>query len=126
MLDKLIKINSVYARSINLERDGSKLDLIDSYIPTSVALQTIKKVADTFDGSKQLNRSWTLVGPYGSGKSSFGLFLSGLLSDPKSEEFSICYKKLAKVDQKTAHKVLNYNKVQRDILRFLFQVPMSL
>ena len=119
MLEKLIKINSVYARSINLERDSSKLDLIDSYIPTSVALQTIKKVADTFDGSRQQNRSWTLVGPYGSGKSSFGLFLSGLLSDPKSEEFSICYKKLAKVDQKTAHKVLNYNKGTKGYIKVL-------
>ena len=43
MLNKLIRINSVYARSINLERDDSKIDLLDSYISTSVALQTLKK-----------------------------------------------------------------------------------
>ena len=39
MLNKSIKINSIYARSINLERDDSKIDLLDSYIPTSVTLQ---------------------------------------------------------------------------------------
>ena len=44
MLNELIKINSVYARSINIERDESKIDLLNSYIPTSVALQTIKKL----------------------------------------------------------------------------------
>ena len=62
MLNELIKINSVYARSINIERDESKIDLLNSYIPTSVALQTIKKVTDTFDIGKQLNRSWTSLG----------------------------------------------------------------
>ena len=102
MLNKSIKINSVYARSINLERDDSKIDLLDSYIPTSVALQTLKKVSDTFDNGKQINRSWTLVGPYGSGKSSFGLFLSGLFSDPKSKEFKVSYKKLSRVDERIA------------------------
>ena len=119
MLNKSIKINSVYARSINLERDDSKIDLLDSYIPTSVALQTIKKVSDTFDNGKQTNRSWTLVGPYGSGKSSFGLFLSGLLSDPKSKDFSICYKKLAEVDQKIAQKLLNHNKKTKGYIKLL-------
>ena len=119
MLNKSIKINSVYARSINLERDDSKIDLLDSYIPTSVALQTVKKVSDTFDNGEQTNRSWTLVGPYGSGKSSFGLFLSGLLSDPKSKDFSICYKKLAKVDKKISHKLLNHNKGKKGYIKLL-------
>ena len=43
MLNELIKINSVYARSINIERDESKIDLLNSYIPTSVALKNYKK-----------------------------------------------------------------------------------
>lgn len=119
MLNKLIKINSVYARSINLERDDSKIDLLDSYIPTSVSLQTLKKVTDTFDNKKQINRSWTLVGPYGSGKSSFGLFLSGLFSDYKSKEFKISYKKLSRIDEKIAKKIINHNKNTKGYVKLL-------
>lgn len=119
MLDELIKINSVYARSINIERDDTKIDLLNSYIPTSVALQTIKKVTDTFDIGKQLNRSWTLVGPYGSGKSSFGLFLSGLFSDPKSKEFKVSYKKLSEVDEKIAKKIFSHNKNRKGYVKLL-------
>ena len=41
MLNDIIKIKGVYARSINLERDHGTEDLIDSYIPTSISLLTL-------------------------------------------------------------------------------------
>lgn len=77
-----ISINTHYTRSVNLERDASSLDIIQSYIPTSRALRTFSKVADTLH-NQQAPRAWSLVGPYGSGKSSFSVFLSQLLGHPE-------------------------------------------
>ena len=51
----------------------------------------------------------------------FGLFLSGLFSDPKSKEFKVSYKKLSRVDERIAKKILNHNKNTKCI-NFLFRV----
>ena len=77
-----ISINTHYTRSVNLERDSDSLDLVQSYIPTSRALRTFSKIADTLH-DQQAPRAWSLVGPYGSGKSSFSVFLSQLLGHPE-------------------------------------------
>lgn len=80
-LQSKISVNTHYTRSINVERDAENLAVIQSYIPTSRALRTLERVQSSF-GSNQAPRAWSLVGPYGSGKSSFSVFLSQLLSSP--------------------------------------------
>jgi hypothetical protein len=77
-LDK-IKVNAQYTRSINLERDSSSEAVVKGYIPTSIALQTLERIGNTMDMHDQ-PRAWSLVGPYGSGKSAFAVFLTNILS----------------------------------------------
>ncbi len=76
-----IGVNTHYTRSINLERDANSIEVVRAYIPTSRALRTLTKVSEAFH-EQQAPRAWSLVGPYGSGKSSFSVFLSHLLSGP--------------------------------------------
>ncbi|MFM2320210.1 MAG: hypothetical protein RLZZ215_2831 [Pseudomonadota bacterium] len=76
-----IKVNTNYTRSINLERDANSLAVVNAYIPTTRALDTLARVGDTFANVGDMPRAWTLMGPYGSGKSSFALFLSHLLGN---------------------------------------------
>jgi len=73
-----ISVNTHYTRSTHLERDASSVDVIASYIPTTRALRVIKSIGDTLN-AESLPRAWALTGPYGSGKSSFAVFLSHLL-----------------------------------------------
>jgi len=87
-IQPLISVNAHYTRSVNLERDAESLSVVSAYIPTSRALRTLDRVSASFH-SKQAPRAWSLVGPYGSGKSSFSVFLSQLLSnksDPATKE----------------------------------------
>lgn len=77
-----VRIDTVYTRSINLERDKDSVSLVKSYIPTSRSLLTLKQIVNTF-GEQNIPRSWALVGPYGSGKSSFAVYLSHLLDNPE-------------------------------------------
>lgn len=78
-----VTVNTHYTRSVNIERDSSSAEVVGSYIPTSRAVRTLGKIADTFHND-QAPRAWSLVGPYGSGKSSFSIFLSELLGQPAS------------------------------------------
>ena len=75
-----IHINSRYARSANLERDRGMQSVVESYIPTSHAVDLLER---TLEADTPINqpRAWSVVGPYGSGKSSFALFLYELLGD---------------------------------------------
>ena len=92
---KHIHVETAYTRSINLERDAKNISFDASYIPTSKALRTLGTIASRFNDEGQ-PRAWSLIGPYGSGKSSFALFLSELLSEPKAEKTAAARKLLKK------------------------------
>ena len=74
-----LSVRRQLTRSVNIERDRESLQFADYYVPTSRALRTVEQLTGVIrDGSR--DRAWSLVGPYGSGKSSFALFLSHLLN----------------------------------------------
>lgn len=100
MKDK-IQINAHYTRSVNLERDSNSIDVVSAYIPTSRALRTLSKIADTFH-DQQAPRAWSLVGPYGSGKSSFSVFLAQLLSQPDDLATKTAYRVLSGTEKELA------------------------
>ena len=83
-LNQFIRIRADYTRSINLQRDMGNLALVQAYLPTAKALQALELVANGLN-QDSAERSLALIGPYGSGKSAFALFLSALLADQESE-----------------------------------------
>ncbi len=95
---KLIKVDNWFSRSINLERDKSSIDAINAYVPTSTAIKTLRLILKTFNSSK-VSRSWSLIGPYGSGKSSFGIFLNAILQPSSSDQFKLAVKKISEIDE---------------------------
>lgn len=102
-ISELIQVNTHYTRSINMERDINSQAVVEAYIPTSRALRTLDTMADAFlSGEKP--RAWSLVGPYGSGKSSFAVFLAHLLSNPTALTTQTAQKKLRTIDQEIAEK----------------------
>ena len=84
MMEQFVQVDTHYTRSINIERDIDSKKILNAYIPTSKALQVLEKVALTFK-QQDTPRAWSLVGPYGSGKSSFAIFLTHLLEDQELE-----------------------------------------
>ena len=65
-------------RSINVERDLRQSSLAHEYVLTAQARRTLARIVDGVDDVMQ-SRAWTLTGPYGSGKSYFGLFVMNLM-----------------------------------------------
>jgi ABC-type glutathione transport system ATPase component len=56
-------------------------------------MQNIQNIINSQKGSNT-NKAWSLIGSYGSGKSSFALYLSHLLSNPKATLGKLACKKL--------------------------------
>ncbi len=77
-LAERISVNTRYTRSINVERDRCSRGILEAYLPSAGCIELLSGISDTFDDVDQ-PRAWSLVGPYGSGKSSFALFLHELL-----------------------------------------------
>ena len=96
-----VTVNSHYTRSINLTRDADSATIMESYIPTSRALKTLRHMSDALL-QKEAPRAWSLVGPYGSGKSSFAVFLSHLLSSEKNPARKAAYQVLSKSSKELA------------------------
>lgn len=77
-LNNCVKIYSSFLRSSNIERDKNKwLNDHPKYIHTPLGRSLMNRIIDGIKAEG--NRSWTIVGPYGSGKSTFILALSQIL-----------------------------------------------
>ena len=98
-----IRVNAHYTRSINLERDADSTQVVEAYIPTSRALKTLERIQETFKVD-ETPRAWSLVGPYGSGKSSFAIFLSHLLGNPSQATTIAAMKVLRKAQPALARR----------------------
>ncbi len=77
-LRSIIQIKQSGLRSVNVEQDISSKTILEGYVLTAQARSSLSRMLDRFEGNTA-SRSWTLTGPYGSGKSFFGLFLMNLM-----------------------------------------------
>ena len=72
-----ISIAQRYMRSVNLERDIAEDSAVSGYVVTPIGLDFLRRLGLAFHNPGP--RSWSITGPYGSGKSAFVLFLLNLL-----------------------------------------------
>jgi hypothetical protein len=80
-----LPIEARYTRSVHLQRDFSDIDVaLIGYQVTPLVLQTIERVAAGLNPTSK-DRAFSVIGPYGSGKSAFGLFLSHFLSSTSTD-----------------------------------------
>ena len=73
-----------FHRSAHLPRDWENRDAPGGYVVTGAIRETARQVLDEL-ATPGGARAWTLTGPYGSGKSSFLLFLADLLARKRPE-----------------------------------------
>jgi len=70
-----IRVRPGYLRATNLEHHAGHAEY---YIPTGRALDILGRLSKALRGNAP-GHAWSLTGPYGAGKSSFGVFLRTLL-----------------------------------------------
>ena len=76
-LDTFVVVRPRFARSVSLVRDAERPDALDGYILTPIGRDVLRRLADALRGDSP-TRTWSLTGPYDSGKSAFALFAAQL------------------------------------------------
>lgn len=77
MLSDVVSISPQYQRSIRVDLDMGQLDALNSYFCHNTASSVIKNICHQILSSNQ--RSFTLTGPFGGGKSSLAVVLGSAL-----------------------------------------------
>ena len=78
-LASLVEVERRFRRSVNLDRDAGSPEALDGYVVTPAVRRALSQITEGLDDADG-DRAWSLVGPYGSGKSAFAVFLADLLS----------------------------------------------
>jgi len=92
----------LFRRSTRLERDGTRAGL-QGYIPTPRGLELVRQLLDTLTSTDY--KAFSLTGPYGSGKSSFAVFLSALFEPASSDAHQAAMLLLEAESSPLAHSV---------------------
>jgi hypothetical protein len=92
----------LFRRSTRLERDGTSADL-KGYIPTPRGLELVGQLLDALASNDY--KAFSITGPYGSGKSSFAVFLSALFEPKGSDSHQAAMTLLEAESSSMAHKV---------------------
>ena len=80
-----VQVGRRFQRAVNLERDTGVGDALNGYLVTPAVRRALEQIAGGIS-SPEGGRAWSLIGPYGSGKSAFAVFLADLLSPGQSPE----------------------------------------
>ena len=81
----VVSVESRFGRSVNLERDFYDHVSLQGYVLTTTARSALCRFLEASTDNTAM-RAWTLTGAYGSGKSTFALFLAKLFSYNQSSE----------------------------------------
>ena len=90
-MKKRPSISRRFLRSVNLVRDRQSDSGLEGYVVTASVRQALARLGQGLSGSRN-DRAFTLTGPYGSGKSSFGLFLFHLLRNRNGSAWNLLRK----------------------------------
>ena len=112
-----IRVEGSYTRSINLERDfeSEDLSLTKAYIATSRTIFSLERVSTAL-AEQRSPKAWALVGPYGSGKSAFGNFLTKVFGDPTSQITKLALGALRKSNPKVTNAIQKLTRGTKGVL----------
>lgn len=101
----VVRVRQGGVRSVNVERDLQQSSVAEGYSLTVQARRSLDRVLNRVDNTT-ITRAWTLTGPYGSGKSYFGLFLLNLMAT-ELPAHAFALKQLQEVDPILAQRAVS-------------------
>ena len=66
----LVEVGGRFRRAVNVTRDAGSPEALDGYLVTPAVRRALSPITSGIDDAEG-DRAWSLVGPYGSGKSAF-------------------------------------------------------
>lgn len=93
-LTQVVAITTPYRRSVRAETGPTSESLLDGYVPTERSLDLLGRMVSASVAAPRV-RSWSMTGPYGSGKSSFLAFVSALYASGTDPRHRVALRTLA-------------------------------
>lgn len=84
-LSELFRVKPRFYRSVNIIADYEDPYALTDYILSPLGRTVLRRIADGLKPGSRV-RAWSIVGPYGAGKSAFALFLAKVLGYPKDDQ----------------------------------------
>ena len=112
-----IKINDSFQYSINLQFDIGNINKIKEYIPTTDSCEVMEYYIDSILGN--FNKSTTLIGPYGKGKSHLLLVIMTLLNDYNVEDNTILNALIKKINTINDDLAIKIREIRDKKLKYL-------
>lgn len=81
-LSELFQVRSRFYRSVNIIADQDDPYALSDYIVSPLSRTVLRRIGDGLKLGSRV-RAWSIVGPYGAGKSAFALFLAKVLGYPQ-------------------------------------------
>jgi ABC-type molybdenum transport system ATPase subunit/photorepair protein PhrA len=103
-LDEAVSVKGRFARSVRSDKDAGQAEQLDGYLPTARSLEVVRRLTNGMlhdDGT----RSFSITGPYGSGKSSLAVFLDALLGGTADNAHKAAVRLLREHDPSTAERL---------------------
>ena len=104
-----LTIEGRFARSTSIERDIDHVEPLEGYLVTARALEVVDRIASVAVKGAA-GDAWSIVGPYGSGKSSLAVLLDALCG-PDGQLRSRALELLSETSPQTAQKVQDAHKI---------------
>lgn len=105
-LSGIVWPGEAFTRATNVELDFRDPTGVPEYRFSTRSMRLLEDLLDSC-GSGRRDRAWALVGPYGSGKSTFGLFLLQLLTGSETGWVKRCLSQLGILDPSLASRISN-------------------
>lgn len=80
LIESRVSIHHRYIRSVDMERDTSDPEALEGYVVTASVRDAAIRILEGLS-TESRHRAFRIVGPYGAGKSAFGVFLAQLLQE---------------------------------------------
>ena len=84
-LSELFQVKARFYRSVSLVADYDDPAALSDYIFSPLGQTVLRRITEGLRPDARV-RAWSIVGPYGAGKSAFALFLARVLGYPKNTE----------------------------------------
>lgn len=90
-LNDIVNINENFKKSMNLHLDRSNHGFLETFILSPSNQVNLARIANAAQNG---HGAFTFTGPYGSGKSSFALYLAELLDPVNKQSYELCLSKI--------------------------------
>jgi len=99
-----ISVNRPDIRSVSLEHDLGAAEPLDAYSPPVNALQLLDAINSATSAGPRV-RAWSVIGPYGAGKSTFAHLLAGVFGRTDDPAHASALKAIRGVDRSLANRL---------------------